>query len=128
MPPVSVRLSLGQSMLVCSNTRKLQVRWTSGPGSSGGNSVNTTPVQDIQPATVYDSLANCLEKKGLHIAPEKIQTIPPFLYLEQWFLTWAIMPPRGRFHFSGGRWNEKGRRGALEQKGAVRGRWSKPNL
>ena len=21
----------------------------------------------------------------------------------QWFLTWAIMPPRGQFHFSGGR-------------------------
>ena len=33
------------------------------------------------PNTVYDSLANCLEKKGLHIAPEKIQTTPPFPYL-----------------------------------------------
>ena len=25
------------------------------------------------------------------------------LRVKQWFLTWAIMPPMGRFHFSGGR-------------------------
>ena len=52
MPSVSERLSLSQLMPVCSNTRKFQVGWTSSPRSSGGNSVNTTPVQEIRPDTV----------------------------------------------------------------------------
>ena len=39
-------------MPVCSNTRKLQVGWSSSPGSSEGNAVNATPVQESQPAIV----------------------------------------------------------------------------